>query len=153
MLSEQVKKALSLSNGKNIIVTIGNPLRMDDGVGAYISSRLKSNDSRIVLDAGSNPENCVDEIVSLCPDRIVFIDAADFGGAPGQARMIAKEDIPDMTFSTHIFPLGAIWEIISQETKARICFIGIQIEDCGFGEGLTAEVKEMADEIIEILSI
>lgn len=152
LLTDEVKQCLNLRDGLNIVVTIGNSLRADDGVGPYIASYLSNHTRLVVLDAGNTPENFVDEIISLSPTYIVFIDAADFGGFPGQARQIKKDEISGFTLSTHMFPLRAIWEIIEQSISAEIRLIGIQILDYSFSNRLTNEVRQIADEIIMALN-
>ena len=151
LLTAEAKQYLKLHEGLNIIVTIGNSLRGDDGVGPYIASCLTHRDCLVVLDAGTTPENFVDKIICLSPSNIVFIDAADFGGFPGQAHTIKKDEISDFTLSTHMFPLRAIWEIIEQSIPAEIHLIGIQPLNCCFSEGLTNDVRQTADEIVMAL--
>ena len=131
---------------------MGNSLRRDDGAGPFLASMLKSSGNLTVIDAGSTPENHIDGIIAINPRRVLFIDAADFGGAPGEARLIPIEAIPATTLSTHGFPLSAVCELIRQSIPAEIRFIGIQAKDCGFGERLSEEVRKMVEEIAGALS-
>ena len=152
MLTDEVKQCLQLRKGLNIVMTVGNRLRRDDGVGSYIASRLCVNEHLVIFDAETTPESFVDRIIELNPSYLLFIDAANFGGFPGQIRIIHKNQMSDFTLSTHMFPLRAIWEIIEHSISAEIRFIGIQPVDCGFGEELSDDVKHTADDIISLLN-
>lgn len=138
-------------SGKLLIITVGNPLRKDDGVGPYIAHRLKDirKDRIIVLDAGQYPEAVIEEAVSISPTKTVIIDTADFGGVPGEIRVITKDMVSEKTFSTHRFPLTIIAKILKMDTGSEVYFVGIQPKDVSFGEGISHEVKTSADELVK----
>ena len=120
-------------------------------MGPYIASRLKSNRKVIVIDAGYTPENVIEQIIELKPKYILIIDAADFGGKPGEVKIINKEHIPETSLSTHSISLKIIAAILREETNAAINFLGIQPKTVVMGEGLSAEVRKAADKIIKKL--
>lgn len=132
-----------------LIITVGNDFRADDGVGPYIASKLKPSTKLSVIDAGSNPENIIDQVVKLSPQRAIFIDAADFGGSPGELRLIDAEHIPETSLSTHSVPLPVVSRILQEDTQAKIYFIGIQPESVEHREGLSDKVKLAADTLIK----
>lgn len=136
-----------------LIITVGNCFRADDGAGPYIASGLRQSVKLSVIDAGSTPENIIDQAVRacaqhVCAQRIIFIDAADFGGAPGELRLIDAEHIPQSSLSTHSVPLPVVSRILYEDTKAKIYFIGIQPKSVEHQEGLSEEVKLAADALI-----
>ena len=136
-----------------LIVTVGNSLRGDDGVGSYIASKLSDLPKGfLLLDAGDRPENIVTDAVDLRPARTVIIDAADFGGAPGEARFIPDDAIPQTPLSTHSFPLPVITSILRQDTGSEVRFLGIQAKFLGLGEVISPEVLAAADEIIALIT-
>ncbi len=136
-----------------LIVTVGNSLRSDDGVGPYISSKLTELPRGFhLLDAGDRPENIVTDAVDIRPARTVIIDAADFGGFPGEARFIPDSAIPQTPLSTHSFPLPVITSILRQDTGSEVRFLGIQAKSLGFGEVISPEVLASADEIISLIT-
>lgn len=140
-------------NGITLIITIGNTLRCDDGVGPYIADNVNLSGKHIVvLNAGDKPERIIDKAIEYNPEKTVIIDAGDFGGAPGDIKNIDKEQINNIIFSTHTFPLSVIAKIVEEETKKKVYFIGIQSEKTGFGEGLSRRVKETADKVIDFLN-
>jgi hydrogenase 3 maturation protease len=146
-----------------LIITVGNCFRADDGVGPYIASGLRQSAKLSVIDAGYTPENVIDQAVRAsaqhpalsdqpvraCARRIIFIDAADFGGLPGELRLIDAEHIPQTSLSTHSIPLPVVSRILHEDTKAKIYFIGIQPKSVEHKEGLSSAVKSAADTLIK----
>lgn len=153
-LTAEIKELLAAKPSERLLlVTVGNDLRADDGLGPYIAKHSTSlKPGIILLDAGEKPENSLDEAVAKNPTQVVIIDAADFGGAVGEARLIPNECIPDTTLSTHTFPLKVIAKLIEEDTKAKVFFLGVQPKSVELGEGLSAEVKKTADEILEVIT-
>ena len=150
MLTAELNDLFTFSD-KNplLIITIGNSYRSDDGVGPYIASKIKKcKKNLIVLNAEDKPENIINEATRLKPGKIVIIDAADFGGMPGEIRLIEKKDIPDTSLSTHSFSPNILAAIIEEDTGADVLFLGIQPESIRFGEGISKPVKEAAKRII-----
>jgi len=148
-LSAKIQQVLNLKAGKNIIVTVGNSLRADDGVGPYIGSKLESRANLIVFNTEFNPENVIADIVKHNPAQIIFLDAANFNRKPGEVKIINLEAIPEVTISTHTIPLSVVAKILKQDTKAVINFIGIQVKNVQLGGSLSKEVKAAADKIVK----
>jgi len=141
------------SSGTLLVITVGNLLRSDDGVGPYIAEQAKRPKNGIViLDAGERPEDIVGKAIEVRPERVVIIDAADFTGEPGEVRAIPEEFIPENPISTHRFPLRVISGLVTEDTGAKVDFICIQPESVGFGEGLSDTVRSSAEEIVMMLS-
>jgi hydrogenase 3 maturation protease len=151
LLTDEVKQSLDFK-GPGVVVCVGNSLRGDDGAGPFIASRLISNSNLHVIDAGTTPENYVGEIIAHDPSSILFIDAADFGGAPGEARIVPLESISEYALSTHSLPLGLVCALLAQSIQAGIRIIGIQVKDCAFGKEMSAEVKGTAEEMAAIIN-
>jgi len=147
-LTAEINNLLKPAADLTVIICVGNPLRSDDGVGPYIASYLKDTKRLVVFDAGYNPEDFIDRVSGLKPGRVVIIDAADFGGKPGEARVISEEKIPQSSLSTHAIPLKVIYHILKEDTGSEIKFIGIQPGEVGYGERLSPEVKVVADEMV-----
>ena len=132
---------LSLRNRKTLLFAIGNEFRHDDWVGCYIAQNLTAL-----------PENFVDESIDMKPETLIFIDSADYNGYYGEIRLLDHNSIPDKSLSTHNYPIKVFSEIISEETKCNVFYIGIQAKDMSFGEGMSAEVLESAVKVIRILN-
>ena len=153
MLTAELKDLLTFSRKSPLLViAIGNSYRSDDGVGPYIAQKInKCKKNLTVLNAEDQPENIIDEATQLTPGKIVIIDAADFGGIPGEIRLIEKKDIPDTSLSTHSFSPKIIAAIIEEGTGVDVHFLGIQPESIQLREGLSEPVKKAAKRIISCL--
>lgn len=141
------------ASGRILVITVGNPYRSDDGVGPYIADGASNPKGHIIiLNAGERPENIIFKAIEAGPRRTIIVDAANFGGRPGELRLIPESAVPDVTNSTHSFPLNIVSRMIADDTGSEVFFLGIQLQSAHFGEGLTPEVKASADRLIELIS-
>lgn len=150
-LCVDIQKAFEPLKSCDLILTVGNTLRRDDGLGPFIASNLGSSDGLAVINAGSNPENVIEDIIKLSPKSILIIDAADFGQKPGTVRLVDKENIPETSLSTHTISLRVIAAILAQDTKAQIRFLGVQVKSIELGEEMCDEVRKAALEVIKAI--
>lgn len=138
---------------KLVILGIGNPLKGDDALGLKILRRLRGKVPRNVkvIEGGIAPENFIGKIRRLRPSHVLLIDAALFGGKPGETKMISIENIPSVTISTHLMPLYMVAGLIKEETDAKILLLGIQPKNLNLGEEISQEIKESIEETAEII--
>lgn len=136
-----------------VILGVGNPLRGDDSLGLAILRRIRGRLPRNtkVIYGGVAPENFIGKIRMLKPSHVLIIDAALFGGKPGEARLILPEQISDMTISTHTIPLSLLAWLIQRETDAKIALLGIEPKNLGLEEGVSQEVREAIDRCAKML--
>ncbi|MGV8120434.1 MAG: hydrogenase 3 maturation endopeptidase HyCI [Candidatus Xenobiia bacterium LiM19] len=150
MLTDDVIDAITQS-ASLLLITVGNDLRGDDGVGPYIAENLSpAGRDFFLIDAGERPENILDSAVATGAREVIIIDAADFGGSPGEARLFEIEAIPETTLSTHTFPLPVIARLMEKDMRCRVRFLGIQAATFAFGAPLSEAVKETADELVAL---
>lgn len=112
----------------NVVLTVGNSMMGDDGAGPLLAELLARDPAPgwAAIDGGSAPENHVDQVLALSPQRVIVFDAAEMGIAHGQVRTVDTATIADMFFmTTHNMPLSFLIERI-RETGASVDFIGIQ---------------------------
>ncbi len=138
--------------GALVVITVGNTLRSDDGVGPFIAAAASPRRGMAILNAGETPEDIIEEATAHQPGRVVIIDAADFGGRGGEIRLLPEAAMVSHTLSTHRFPLPAIARILAMDTGAAIHFVGIQPVSTAFGEGLSPQVRKAATELIFLLN-
>lgn len=138
---------------KLVILGIGNPLKGDDSLGLKILRKLRGKVPRSVkvIEGGMAPENFIGKIGKLRPSHVLFIDAAFFGGKPGEAKIISIENIPTVTISTHVMPLYIVAGLIREETGAKIVLLGIQPKNLNLGEEISQEIKESIEGIAETI--
>jgi hydrogenase 3 maturation protease len=130
--------------GRVVIACIGNELRGDDGVGPFIAGLLRPTELVTIVDCGETPENYLGVISGRNPERVVIIDAAYFGGKPGEVRAIRKSDIGGGGASTHDAILTLFADYIEARTGAEAFFIAIQPKTSQVGSGLSPEVEAAA---------
>jgi hydrogenase 3 maturation protease len=133
-----------------ILCGIGNALRADDAVGPLIVSDLKERYR--TLNCGSTPENYVFKIEKMKPSVVLFIDAVDFGGEPGEIRLFEEEEITESPLgqpSTHLIPLGETLKMLGQLTRAEIYLLGVQPKSITFGDALSEDVEKAKREIVQ----
>jgi hydrogenase 3 maturation protease len=135
-----------------VIVGVGNRLRGDDAAGVALVDRIAGRVRLACIDAGVAPENCLGKIVSLSPDTVLLVDAADFGGSAGEARVVGPADLAAGGISTHGLSLSMVSEYLRARTGARIFVVAIQPGVIALGEeGLSPAVAAAVGELADIL--
>jgi hydrogenase 3 maturation protease len=147
-LAEELLRRL---RGKVLILGAGNILRGDDGAGPALISLLEGKTGAILVDAGDAPESYAGKIISAAPDSIVFVDAANFGGNPGDLAVLEPEHIAGCAISTHQMPLNVFFQFIRGNCSADILGLGIQPAQIGFGEPMSSAVVETIEALAIIL--
>jgi len=138
------------------IIGVGNPLRKDDGIGIILLNHLiKKMDlpSNVTcIDGGTGGMNVLYDCNTF--DVVIFIDAVDFKGVPGETRFFSIDDIKTnkqvSSVSTHNEDLFQILRIGRElgECPDTVFVFGVQPADIGFGEGLNEQINEKIEDII-----
>lgn len=141
--------------GRVAVLGIGNELRADDGAGSLVAQSLGERFPDIAFDGGQAPENASGPIRRARPDTVIVVDAADFGGAPGEIRFASPGDAGGLTLGTHALPIGTFMQALAEMTGAAVHLVAIQAQATAFGGGMTPEVAaavaEVARELTAIL--
>ena len=135
---------LSQEEKKILFVGIGNLLKKDDGVGVYISKRIKNRGAVSSLSAEVSIENYIGKMNDLNPDILVLIDCTDLKSSAGTIKLLPLSQIKDLTFNTHSISLKRLSEFFTMP----VYILGIQPEKIDFGENLSYLVRNVADRII-----
>lgn len=123
-----------------VFVGLGNPLRGDDGSGLLflrLLARSGEYPNACFIEAGTNPENYLQKILDFKGKAIIFIDAADFGGVPGEIRWLDRESLSTLQISTHAYSITLVETYIRNFYPYAFFYAGIQPEFTQFGEGLS----------------
>jgi hydrogenase maturation protease len=147
-VSDKLAELLTGRDRKILFVGIGNILRQDDGIGVYISTRLKETNRIKVITAEVSIENYIGKINSTDHDTLVLIDCVDMNKKPGTCELIHPDRVHDMTFNTHNISLKRLSEFFRNE----ILILAIQPEKIGFGENLSYIVRDAGNRIIELVN-
>lgn len=149
-LPVEIREAIA-PRGRTLLITVGNPMRADDGVGPFVGERVVfKNPEHSVINAYTTPESVAQKAIDLKPDKIILLDAARFGGRPGELKIIPLEEIGrHAVISTHNFPLGVTFSIVRADTGAELAALGVEPGSMEFSEGLTPPVQETALSLVE----
>jgi hydrogenase 3 maturation protease len=132
-----------------IVLTVGNDLMGDDGAGPRLAQRIEEEpiDGWSVIDGGTAPENVLHVVRAAEPDRVIVVDAARMGLAPGAIRFVEPELVSEsFLLSTHALPVS--WLIASlKETIPHVDFLGIEPARVEFFQPMTRPVNAAVDEI------
>ena len=153
-LRDELWEFLGPGAGRRVVVVgIGSPIRMDDAVGLYVLDLLGELALRdtLLLRTETVPESYTGAIRAFEPTHVLLLDAANFGGEPGDARIIPTNAIAGSSMSTHSLPLNILVDYLSQTICGKVALIGIQGWSNGYGEGLTPKVEEGAKEVAQSL--
>ena len=147
-MPEDLKNFLLKNDKRILFVGIGNLLKKDDGVGVYISSRIRKKSNIEALTVEVSLENYIGKINSIDPDILVLVDCVEMGSAPGTYKLMSISKINDLTFNTHNISLKRLSDFF----KMPVYLLGIQPEKIDFGENISYLVKEEAEKIINIIN-
>lgn len=133
------------------VVAMGNLLRQDDGVGIHLLHLLRGRPlppGVKLVEAGASALD-----VALCltqMDRVLILDAANFGGQPGEMRLIDPVTLrgeASAVLSSHQTSVLAGWELACAVGQAAAALIlAIQPSDTGYGTELTGPVASRLEE-------
>lgn len=141
-----------LLRGRVCIVGVGNRQRGDDGAGPRVIDQRNSAARGVWLDAGAAPENFLEPIARTKPDTVLIVDAVDFGGFPGECRLLDATTMDSLALSTHAGSLSVLGDYLSARTGAGIWVLAIQPERIDMREGLSRAVERSVLELTAMLS-
>ena len=142
-----------IGSGRTVAVGMGNPDRADDGAGVLVVSRWKA---RLKKRAFIEPETPVETAVlnhleDPDVDAFLFVDAADFGGRPGDIRWFGIEDASGIkpAWSTHKAPMELLMRLIASKNKQAF-LLGIQAGSVELFGAMTGEVTQAVGVLSEL---
>jgi len=138
--------------GRVVVLGVGNRFRRDDGVGSLLAEQLEGQTNVHVIDAGAVPENYLEMVARSRPDTILILDAVDFGGAPGDLRILEPELVGPSGVSTHALSLQITADFLRARTQAHLVVLAIQPADIGLGTELSETTDRTMDKLGEVAS-
>jgi hydrogenase 3 maturation protease len=131
-----------------LLLGVGNRFRGDDAAGPLICSRL---DCPTAVDCGDAPERYTglagDELI----ERVLLIDAAEFGGGVGDVAFFGADDLVERFGTTHTSGLAVLSRFIRETYGKPVAVLGIQPGETGFGASISTAVRDTIDEITALL--
>jgi len=133
-----------LSDGRSLVIGLGNSLRGDDGIGPAVVSELRRGVSA-GIDLIESAGNDLLELLATDPiERIVVVDAADLGQAPGCWRRLSPEELSAICDElAHGMGLVHSLELLVALglRPAPITIYAVQPAAVGWGPGLSREAR------------
>jgi len=133
----------------NVVFTVGNSMRGDDGAGPLLAELLEAQPAAgwVVVNGEASPENYTHRVRALTPDRVLIVDAADMELAPGDVRLLDEDCVADyFLITTHAIPLNFLIASL-KETVPEIIFLGVQPRAVNFCDPISAEVRQAIEKI------
>lgn len=134
---------------------VGNELNGDDGAGMAVVRAAKRSlgtvDTVLWIEAGPTPESFSGPVCRFKPDLLLVIDAARLDLRPGQIAWVQLEEIDGVSAFTHGLPLSLLAGYIIAETGCQFGMLGIQVEQTGFGQPVSAPVVRAVERVTEAL--
>ena len=138
-----------------VVVGIGSDLRGDDAAGAMVARNLKArvkSPNVLAIDAGVAPESFTSKIRKFKPSHVLLIDAADFGGGPGELIFTESSATLGRSISTHRLPLSVLSEYLRNQTSAKVVLVGIQPSGAEIGGKMSEKVVGAVEELTAVLA-
>ena len=150
-------KLKNIVKGKKILILcVGNPIRGDDGAPQLLFWKLRGNVVRLrLLDCGTSPQDCIDEVVRLEPRAVIFVNSIDRSLEPGTIILdeLHSTSSTGSSLIGHKFPLAwvaLLLKIVGQQRNLVIetFLIGIQIRSTK--GGITVPVRKSVNKLSKV---
>lgn len=149
-LREQLQRCLE---GRVCWMGLGNVELGDDGFGVRLAEKLIEAGTTDVIVGGASPDRWLGRVVEEGFDQLVFLDAVEFGNAPGSVVLLSTEEIiarfPQV--STHHISLGLLAKWVETTGNTRAWLLGVQPESLNRVGSLTPKVQATLDALSGLL--
>jgi hydrogenase maturation protease len=140
-------------HGRACLMALGNTDYGDDGFGVCLGEELLRLGVPEVIIAGAEPDRYISRVVDGRFDHLVFLDAVEFGAAPGSVILLNAHQIfaryPQI--STHKISLGVLAKWVEANGRTKVWLLGAQPESVKPGQALSAPVQATLDVLCELL--
>ena len=139
------------------IITVNT--RLDEGLDSYFNelnvdvneSLVERLNNTFLINGGSVPENFTGLIKKCNPSHIILIDASLMNMDAGEINIVNKDNIVDISISTHSMSLSYLIKYLELEKDYNILFIGIEPEIMDLSFELSSKIKNSSDMLIKLL--
>jgi hydrogenase maturation protease len=145
------------SEGKSVVLGVGNPYMHDDAVGLEVVAefrKLPFSEDVIAFECRSLDLSLLTYFRNS--SRIVFIDAFSSGEAPGTVSKYLVKDLKESALKVpnlHDLQLYDIVDVANRKgvLSCPIVIVGIEPKDCSPGEGLSEEARAAIPKAIKVI--
>jgi hydrogenase 3 maturation protease len=149
MLLKELREALQ---GRVVVVAVGDETRGDDGVGPLVGSLLNRAGIENVIDGGTSPELDTWKIRDMTPTTVLFVDAVDFGGNPGEVALVSTSEVRSDGFDTHRAPLRTTMHYLEDDLGCSCRLLAIQPKGVELGTPVCTAVRSSAEDLAMMLT-
>ena len=157
-LAEGLRDYFGMGENRVVLVGVGNPMRADDGVGPKVIELLQERriGNVMLINAETVPEAFTGKVEKYKPTHVMLIDAANFRGQVGDAKLITGAQIGGQALSTHSLPLSLFISYIQKSIGVPVILLGVQPKTIDFSMPMSREIEEaaasVADTLYQVLS-
>ena len=152
---ERLESFFNFPDSKSLdIIGLGNPIRNDDGVGLWITEKLRTETRTLraksvrITPSSTRSEYTVSKLAEN-ENHMLIVDAVEFESPPGSVLLASLHDTKYGFFATHNIPLRLIPSLSSRTESVSV--LGIRPLDTDVGENLTDPVRKSAQRVVEEL--
>lgn len=147
-----------------LVVGCGNVLFKDDGFGPTTIKEIEEHlderplpDNVMTIDAGTSAPHHLFSLPNPMWKKLIILDIADFGGEPGEVRILSRDDVPEGKYQDpHSLSVADPLDL----TDAEIVIIACQPEDVsspyvvyGLSESVEKAMPKAIDMVYEQVEI
>jgi len=143
-LREQLERLLQT---RVCLIGVGNVDYGDDGFGVRLAEALE------VMNAGTNPERFIGRVADEGFDHVIFLDAVEFGGAPGSVALLNSDEMAARfpQISTHKISVGLLAKQLESNGRTKAWLLGVQPESLKLGGRLTPTVQATLELLLDLV--
>jgi len=149
-LREQIQSSL---RGRVCFLGLGNVDGGDDGFGVRLAEALARGGAPDVVIGGTAPEQVAGRCAGGGFDHLVFLDAADFGAAPGSVAFLNSREMAARfpQISTHRISLGTLAGFVESRGTTRAWLLGAQPESLKPARALSSALQSTLAVLADLL--
>jgi hydrogenase maturation protease len=157
-LREQLERCFQ---GRVCLLGLGNREHGDDAFGVRLAEALlgdgSGNSQNEVIVADTVPERFIGRIAEAGFDHLIFVDAVDFGGAPGSVVILNSKEMAARfpQVSTHQVSLGLLAKWVESNGTTQAWLLGVQPESLRPSSELSPRLQatfELVKDLLENIS-
>jgi hydrogenase maturation protease len=141
------------------LIGIGNILLKDERIGVHVVETIREHYScppgLEIIDGGTLGLDLLPMFEDF--DKVIFVDAINFGKEPGYVGMLEGDEIPAVIFpkiSVHHIGLADLLSVAKLKgvMPSKLCLIGMQpsADDFSFGLEMSDAVNANIDKVIDL---
>lgn len=137
--------------GAVYVIGLGNADRADDGAGVLVAEALKTRHPDRAFSEHDGAEGVVLDIAEREGDAtVIFVDAANMDGAPGDVRVVEHDDLRETEVTTHRVAVALMASLLERAGK-KSAVVCIKPQTVEFRGRLSEPVRESVELVTRVL--